>query len=167
MRILLIAIVVSFGVSSLVQAQPPRRGPRGERPNREEMHKKILEKFDTNKNGKIDDEEKAAIREAFAKRRAAAGGEQARDKKDGDKKDCPAGKKGCDAAKKGCPAAKKGCGDDKKDCPAGKKGPGHSDAKRGHHHKGHQGHHGRGGHGRGDGDKGHHKDHGKRGHDRD
>lgn len=158
MRILLIAIIVSFGCSSLLQAQPPRRGPRGERPDRAEMHKKILARFDANKNGKIDDDEKAAIREAFAKRRAAAGGEQARDKKDGDKKDCPAGKKGCDR--------------DKKDCPAGKKGPGCSDGKKGHHHKGHHGHHGRGGHGRGghgrgDGDRDHHKDHGKRGHDRD
>ena len=153
MRIVLIAMVVLFGFSSLVQADPPKRGPRGERPDREEMHKKFMEKFDTNKNRKIDDEEKAAIREAFAKRREAAG-----DKKDGDKK-------GCDRAKKGCPD--------------GHKGHGSARGKKGHDHKGHHGHHAKGGHGKRDGDKGHHgkKDHddddddddhhGKRGRDRD
>ena len=142
MRVVLMAVVVLFGFSSLVQADPPKRGPRGERPDREEMRKKIMEKFDTNKNGKIDDEEKAAIREAFAKRREAAG-----DKKDSDKKD--GAKKGCDKKD----GAKKGCDRDKKGGPDGHKGHGCDRGKKGHDHKGHHKHHGKKGHGKRDGDR--------------
>jgi hypothetical protein len=154
MRIVVIAMVVLFGFGSLVQADPPKRGPQGDRPDREEMRKKFMEKFDTNKNGKIDDEEKAAIREAFAKRREAAGDKKGGDKKDGDKK-------GCDRAKKGCPD--------------GHKGHGSAHGKKGHHHKGHHGHHAKKGHGKRDGDRDDDDDdddddderRGKRGRDRD
>ena len=148
MRSFLIAMVVLFGFSSLVQADPPKRG---ERPDREEMHKKFMEKFDANKDGKIDDKEKAAIREAFAKHHEAAGDKQDREKKDGDKKD----------------GDKKGGDRDKKGGPDGHKIHGSAHGKKGHDQKGHDGHHAKGGHGERDGDKDRHEHHGEKGHDRD
>ena len=53
-------------------AEMPRHwGAAGEmpaRPSREDFHKKMLEKFDTNKDGQLNEEEKAAIKAAMPKR---------------------------------------------------------------------------------------------------
>ncbi len=53
-------------------AEMPRHwGAAGEmpaRPSREDFHKKMLEKFDTNKDGQISEEEKAAMKAAMPKR---------------------------------------------------------------------------------------------------
>ena len=40
------------------------RGEKGERPSREDMQKKMLEKFDTDKDGHISDAEKEAMKSA-------------------------------------------------------------------------------------------------------
>lgn len=51
--------------------QPRHWGAAGEmpaRPSREDFHKKMLEKFDTNKDGQISEEEKAAMKAAMPKR---------------------------------------------------------------------------------------------------
>lgn len=52
-------------------AMPRHWGAAGEmpaRPSREDFHKKMLEKFDTNKDGQISEEEKAAMKAAMPKR---------------------------------------------------------------------------------------------------
>ncbi|HBV31832.1 MAG TPA: hypothetical protein DEB49_05215, partial [Verrucomicrobiales bacterium] len=47
-------------------AQPAERPPRGgERPDREALRKQILERFDKNKDGELDEEEREAARDAF------------------------------------------------------------------------------------------------------
>jgi hypothetical protein len=70
MKALLIAVAVALSLGSVAQADPPKDS---ERPSREEMKKRFMEKFDKNKDGKIDDKEKEAIRAEFAKRRGHAG----------------------------------------------------------------------------------------------
>ena len=67
MRVLLMAVAIAVGLCSVAQARPDEDS---KRPNREEMKKKFMEKFDKNKDGKIDDKEKAAVREAFQQRAA-------------------------------------------------------------------------------------------------
>ena len=58
-------------------AQPAERPPRGgERPDREALRKQILERFDKNKDGELDDEEREAARDAF--RRGERPGDQPR-----------------------------------------------------------------------------------------
>ena len=46
-------------------AQPADRQERGERPNREAVRKQVLELFDKNKDGELDEEEREAARESF------------------------------------------------------------------------------------------------------
>ena len=58
-------------------AQPAERPPRGgERPDREALRKQILERFDKNKDGELDEEEREAARDAF--RRGERPGDQPR-----------------------------------------------------------------------------------------
>ncbi len=68
MKTLLIAVAVVIACSSLVQADPPKRSDRGKRTGWEEMKKKFMEKYDKNKDGKIDDKEKKAIRAEWSAR---------------------------------------------------------------------------------------------------
>ena len=69
------------------EAAPQQPGPRaphwgaaGEMPapqkGRADMHKRMLEKFDANKDGQISDEEKAAMKEQFGKRGARPEGKR-------------------------------------------------------------------------------------------
>ena len=46
------------------------KAPHGERPNREEMRKKMLEKYDADKDGQLSDAEKEAMKADMEKRRA-------------------------------------------------------------------------------------------------
>ncbi len=64
MRVLLLAVAVVLSFGSLLRADPPDAGKR-----HEQMRKQFMEKFDKNKDGKIDEDEKKAIRAEFAKRR--------------------------------------------------------------------------------------------------
>ena len=70
MRVLLVlAMGVVLGLGASAQADPPSRQRGG--PNRGEMQKRMVEKYDANKDGKLDDKEKEAIKAEFAKRREA------------------------------------------------------------------------------------------------
>ena len=73
---LAVAMVIGFG--SLLQADPPKDEP-DRKTARAQMYKQILEKFDKNENGKIDEDERDAIRAEFAKRREAAQKEAAKE----------------------------------------------------------------------------------------
>lgn len=56
--------------------QAPHWGAHGQmpgRPNRADMHKRMLEKFDLDKDGQLNDEEKAAMKAEMQKRRAERG----------------------------------------------------------------------------------------------
>lgn len=63
MTLILLAVFTLGASASLATAQD------GDRPSREDRRAKFLERFDTNKDGKIDDEERAKAREEFAKNR--------------------------------------------------------------------------------------------------
>ena len=55
---------LAFGQGTLAQpADRPVRG--GDRPDREALRKQILEQFDKNKDGELDEEEREAARDAF------------------------------------------------------------------------------------------------------
>jgi Ca2+-binding EF-hand superfamily protein len=68
MKNLLIALAVLIVCSSLAQADPAKRSDRGKRTGRAEMKEKFMEKYDKNKDGKIDDKEKEAIRAEWSAR---------------------------------------------------------------------------------------------------
>ena len=53
--------------------RPGHWGAAGEMPSREDFHKKMLEKFDVDKDGKLSDEEKAAMKAEMEKMRAERG----------------------------------------------------------------------------------------------
>ena len=56
----------AIALSQAAFAQPAERPPRGgERPDREALRKQILERFDKNKDGELDEEEREAARDAF------------------------------------------------------------------------------------------------------
>lgn len=97
MKALLIAVAVALSLGSVAQADPPKDS---ERPSREEMKKRFMEKFDKNKDGKIDDKEKAAIRAEFAKRRGHAGDREGHGHHKGHEHKKPEAKKS-EAKKKG------------------------------------------------------------------
>ena len=63
MRVLLLAVAAVLCFGSLLRAEPADARKRGE-----EMRKQFMAKFDKNKDGKIDDAEKKAVREEFGKR---------------------------------------------------------------------------------------------------
>jgi Ca2+-binding EF-hand superfamily protein len=136
MRALLMAVAVALCLGSVAQADPPKDS---KRPSREEMKKKFMEKFDKNKDGKIDDREKEAIRAEFAKRRGHHEGDghhkgHGHEKAEAKKRPAKVEKKDGEAKKPCCPAAaKKGKdGEAKKPCcpAAAKKPSGSGDAKR-------------------------------------
>ena len=73
----ILTIGFAIGLGQAVWAQPADRPPRGgERPDREALRKQILERFDKNKDGELDEEEREAARNAF--RRGERPGEQPR-----------------------------------------------------------------------------------------
>jgi Ca2+-binding EF-hand superfamily protein len=126
MRTLLMACVVVIGCSSLLQAAPPKEGDHGKRPDREEMKKRFMEKYDANKDGKIDDKEKEAIRAEWSKHRH----HPHHDHKKPESKASPSEKpKCCGKDGKCCKAPPKCCGKDGKCC---KKPHGHSEWAKGH-----------------------------------
>ena len=53
--------------------RPGHWGAAGVMPSREDFHKKMLEKFDADKDGKLSDEEKAAMKAEMQKKRAERG----------------------------------------------------------------------------------------------
>ena len=53
--------------------RPAHWGAAGEMPSREDFHKKMLEKFDADKDGKLSDEEKAAMKAEMQKMRHERG----------------------------------------------------------------------------------------------
>ena len=113
MKALLIAVAVALGLGSVAQADPPKDS---ERPSREEIKKRFMKKFDKNKDGKIDDKEKAAIRAEFAKGRGHAGDREGHGHHKGHGHKKPEAKKCPADAKKKCPTeAKKKGGDAKSD----------------------------------------------------
>ena len=62
--LLTVSSVLALGQATI--AQPADRPPRGgERPDREALRKQILERFDKNKDGELDDEEREAARGEF------------------------------------------------------------------------------------------------------
>ena len=69
MKITSFQLILAFGLvastNSNLTAQPADRPGRGERPDREAQRKQILERFDKNKDGQLDDEEREAARESF------------------------------------------------------------------------------------------------------
>lgn len=80
----IVALIAALPVLAQ-DAAPQQPGPRaphwgaaGEMPaprkGRADMHKRMLEKFDTDKDGKLSEEEKAAMKAEFARRRAERGG---------------------------------------------------------------------------------------------
>jgi len=74
------AVLVIGGVLAAAYAEdaPAREGKRPGRPGGEEMRAKILEKFDANKDGKLDETERAEARKAMAER-ARAGAQDRRE----------------------------------------------------------------------------------------
>ena len=84
MRVLLmLSVAVVLGLGTSLRADDSD----GKRPSREEMKKQFMAKYDKNKDGKICDEEKKAIRAEWAKH--AHGHHHAHDAKAGEKKECP------------------------------------------------------------------------------
>ena len=69
MKITSFQLILAFGLvastNSSLTAQPADRPGRGERPDREAQRKQILERFDKNKDGQLDEEEREAARESF------------------------------------------------------------------------------------------------------
>ena len=69
MKITPFQLILAFGLvastNSSLTAQPADRPGRGERPDREAQRKQILERFDKNKDGQLDEEEREAARESF------------------------------------------------------------------------------------------------------
>ena len=69
MKITSFQLILAFGLvastNSNLTAQPADRPGRGERPDREAQRKQILERFDKNKDGQLDEEEREAARESF------------------------------------------------------------------------------------------------------
>jgi len=60
-------IGIGFLLTSNALAEDEKKGERGKKGD---MKAKILEKFDTNKDGQLDETEKAALKKAMAERRA-------------------------------------------------------------------------------------------------
>ena len=99
MRVLLmLSVAVVLGLGTSLRADDSD----GKRPSREEMKKQFMAKYDKNKDGKISDEEKKAIKAEWAKH--AHGHHHAHDGKAGEKKECPTKK--AEDKKKECPAKK-------------------------------------------------------------
>ncbi|SVB07970.1 uncharacterized protein METZ01_LOCUS160824, partial [marine metagenome] len=69
MKITSFQLILAFGLLastySSLTAQPADRPGRGDRPDREAQRKQILERFDKNKDGELDEEEREAARESF------------------------------------------------------------------------------------------------------
>jgi hypothetical protein len=69
MKITSFQLILSFGLmastNASLSAQPADRPGRGDRPDREAQRKQILERFDKNNDGELDEEEREAARESF------------------------------------------------------------------------------------------------------
>ncbi|MDC0065811.1 E3 ubiquitin--protein ligase, partial [Verrucomicrobia bacterium] len=63
-QLLLTGGLMAASAASL-KAQPAERSGRGERPDRAAQRKQILDRFDKNKDGELDEEEREAARESF------------------------------------------------------------------------------------------------------
>ena len=63
-QLLLTGGLMAASAASLT-AQPAERLGRGERPDRAAQRKQILDRFDKNKDGELDEEEREAARESF------------------------------------------------------------------------------------------------------
>ena len=73
--LLLFSFTLSAGHTLL--AQPSDRPPRGGGLDREALRKQLLERFDKNKDGKLDDEEREAARESFGRGDRSGGASRA------------------------------------------------------------------------------------------
>ncbi len=62
---LILTLTLMASTNASLSAQPADRPGRGERPNREAQRKQILERFDKNKDGELDEGEREAARESF------------------------------------------------------------------------------------------------------
>jgi hypothetical protein len=69
MKPTIIRFTLLFGVLApsavTLSAQPADRPGRGDRPDREALRREVLERFDKNRDGELDDEEREAARESF------------------------------------------------------------------------------------------------------
>ncbi len=69
----LIALTVLAVLPAFAQQELPGTGERPQPPSREDFHKKMLEKYDADKDGKLSDEEKAAMKADMEQHRGKRG----------------------------------------------------------------------------------------------
>ena len=89
--LLLMTTAIVLGLGTWAEADSPDRH-KGKRPDREQMRQRMLEKYDANKDGKLDDAEKKAMKEARAKHRKKGHEHHAHPGKDRDCKKSPSAK---------------------------------------------------------------------------